>query len=286
MEQKRSVTPLSVVIMTKNEEAKIARCIRSSLFADEIVIIDSGSTDKTKEIARAFDAQIYEQPWLGFSAQRNKGASLAKHDWVLFLDADEVVSSELAASIQNVMHGPLDERDAFSFDRRGDFLGVLLPNESRPSKRKNFIRLYNRHFGSYDTTMNVHEEVRFPGKAIPLSGVLYHWNGHTMDELISLFNRYATLEAQELNRLGKRTTALEIFVRPILRFLWSYVIKGGFRLGTRGLIHSLLKGSSDFMRYAKLWELQNVTRTLHPPGHGEEETSEPNKLSPSSKLSQ
>jgi glycosyltransferase involved in cell wall biosynthesis len=92
MEQKRAVTPLSVVIMTKNEEAKIARCIRSSQFADEVVVIDSGSTDKTKEIALAFDARVYEQSWLGFSAQRNKGASLAKHDWVLFLDADEVVS--------------------------------------------------------------------------------------------------------------------------------------------------------------------------------------------------
>lgn len=280
MEQEHPVTPLSVVIMTKNEEAKIARCIRSALFADEIVVIDSGSSDKTKEIARAFNANVYDQPWLGFSAQRNQGASLAKHDWVLFLDADEVVSDELAASVQNTMRGPLDERNAYAVDRRGDFLGVLLPNESRPSKRKNFIRLYNRRFSSYDTTMNVHEEVRFSDKAIPLAGVLYHWNGHTMDELISLFNRYATLEAQELNRRGKRATALEIFAMPILRFLWSYVARGGFRLGTRGLIHSLLKGSSDYMRYAKLWELQNVTPVPNPPGHSEEENLE-NKVSTS-----
>lgn len=259
------MTPLSVVVITKNEEKVIARCLTSVSWADELVVIDSGSTDKTKEIATSLGARVYEQPWLGFSGQRNRGAELAQHDWIFALDADEVVTKELADAIQKTMQGTPDEQDAYAVDRRGDFLGVLLPNESRSSKRRNFIRLYNRRHSSYDMNMSVHEEVRFSGRSLPLDGVLLHWNGYSMDELFSLFNRYATIEANELNRLGKRANAVEILVRPVLRFLWSYIAKGGFRLGTRGLMHSLLKGSSDFMRYAKLWELQNVTPMPNPP---------------------
>ncbi len=260
-----STTPLSVVIMTKNEEEVLERCVAGVRWADEVLVIDSESTDGTRELARSLGARVEVQPWLGFSQQRNRGAELAQHDWVLFLDADEVVTPDLAASLQAVMRGPLDPKDAYALDRRGDFLGVLLPNESRPSKRRSFIRLYNRTESAYDTDMNVHEEVRFPGESIPVTGVLLHWNGHTMDEFVGLFNRYATLEAAELDRLGKRATALDIIGRPILRFLWSYVARGGFRLGTRGLMHSLLKAVSDFVRYAKLWERQNVERLPHPP---------------------
>ena len=256
---------LSAVIMTKNEAAKIARCISSVAWADEVLVIDSGSTDATKEIAESLGARVIEQPWLGFSAQRNRGAALARHDWIFYADADEIVTPELAAAIQNVMAGTPDPKDGYAVDRRGDFLGVLLPNEARPSKRRNFIRLYNRRESAYDETMSVHEEVRFPGKAVPLAGVLLHWNGLSMDEFIPLFNRYATIEARALDDNGVRARGTDVLVRPVLRFFWSYLAKGGWRLGTRGLMHSVLKASSDYMRYAKLWELQNVTPSVHPP---------------------
>ncbi len=256
---------LSAVIMTKNEADKIARCIRSVTWADEVLVIDSGSTDATVEIATSLGARVVEQPWLGFSAQRNRGAALAHHDWIFYADADEIVSSELAASVKAVMAGTPDPKDGYAVDRRGDFLGVLLPNEARPSKRRNFIRLYNRRESAYDETMSVHEEVRFPGQAVPLTGVLLHWNDLNMDEYFSLFNRYATLEARALNDQAAHVHALDILLRPVLRFFWSYLARGGWRLGTRGLIHAQLKASSDFMRYAKLWELQNVTPTPDPP---------------------
>lgn len=259
------MSPLSVVIMAKNEEALIARCIGSVSWADEVLVIDSGSTDRTREIAASLGATVYEQPWLGFSAQRNRGAELAQHDWILFLDADEIVTKELAASVTQVLRGTPDSRDGYAIDRRGDFLGVLLPNEARPSKRRTFIRLCNRRCSAYDLDMPVHEEVRFPGESIPLSGVLLHWNGFTMDEFVPLFNRYATVEARTLDAGGKRATALDIFARPVLRFFWSYLARGGWRLGTRGLMHAMLKASSDYMRYAKLWELQNVTSAADPP---------------------
>lgn len=259
--------PISVIVLTKNEEEFIERCIRSVLWADEVVVLDSGSTDRTREIATSLGANVYEQEWLGWSAQRSKAIVLARNDWVLVVECDEIVTQELAKSIQETMSSSVDPRDGYSVDRRGDFLGILLPNESRPSKRHNFVRLFNRLYSAYDPTMKVHEEVRFPGKAIPLQGVLLHWRGYVMNEYISVFNRYATVEAEVLHEKGFRAHGLIIILRPLLRFLWCYVARGGFRLGTRGLIHAMLKATNEYIRYAKLWEMQNVQRTLHPPIH-------------------
>lgn len=256
---------LSVIILTKNEEQFIERCVKSVRWADEVLVIDSCSLDRTREIAASLGANVYKQEWLGWPGQRNKAISLAKNDWVFFLECDEIVTPELAHSIKEAMNGPMDERDAYSVDRRGDFYGILLPNMSRASKRRNFTRLFNRQYSNFDMAMKVHEEVRFPGKAIPLSGVLLHWRGYMMDEYILVFNRYATAEAEMLQERGCRANGLTIFLRPILRFLWCYLAKGGFRFGTRGIIHAMLKATSEYIRYAKLWEMQNVTRTIHPP---------------------
>ena len=259
--------PVTAVILAKNEADKIGRCLGSVAWADERLVVDSGSTDATREIAASLGARVIDQPWLGFSAQRNRGADLAQHDWIFYVDADEIVTDELAASVKAVMAGTPNAEDAYAVNRRGDFLGVLLPNEARPSKRRNFIRLYNRQCSVYDEAMSVHEEVRFPGKAVPLSGLLLHWNGLSVDEFVALFNRYATVEALALNASGTRARGLDLLIRPVSRFFWSYLARGGWRLGTRGLMHSALKASSDYMRYAKLWELQNVSPSPHPPAN-------------------
>ncbi|MCU0565499.1 MAG: glycosyltransferase family 2 protein [Oculatellaceae cyanobacterium Prado106] len=259
------MTPLTVIILTKNEELFIDRCIRSVSWADEILVLDSGSTDRTREIAQALGAKVYEQPWLGWLDQRNRAIALATHDWVMMVDCDEIVTPELAASIQTAMSQAVDPRDGYSVNRRGDFYGILLPNESRPSKRQNYIRLFNRQYSGYDPARTVHEEIRFPGKAIPLEGLLLHWRAYVMDEYIPVFNRYATQEAEMLNQHGVRANALLIFLRPILRFLWCYFARGGIFLGTRGLIHAQLKATSEFIRYSKLWEMQQAQRVLHPP---------------------
>ena len=194
-----------------------------------------------------------------------QGVELAKNDWVMFLECDEIVTPELAQSIQEVMSGPMDERDGYCLDRRGDFYGLLLPNVSRPAKRKSFVRLFNRRCSAYDMGMKVHEEVIFPGKSIPLQGVLIHWRAYMMDEYMTVFNRYATVEAEMLNERGVRASGIKILIRPILRFLWCYIAKGGILLGTRGIIHAVLQATSEFMRYAKLWEMQQAKRMPHPP---------------------
>jgi (heptosyl)LPS beta-1,4-glucosyltransferase len=258
---------LTVIILTKNEEQFIERCLRSVGWADEVLVLDSGSSDRTREIAASLGANVYEQEWLGYAQQRNKAISLAKNDWVFFVDCDEIVTPELARSIQEVMSGPMDEHDGYSVDRRGDFFGLLLPNMSNARNRRNFVRVFNRRHSTYDPAMRVHEKVRFPGEAIPLQGILIHWRAYTMDEYITVFNRYATVEADVLNEKGRRANGYKIFLWPILRFLWNYVARGGARLGTRGLIHAMLQATSEYLRYAKLWEMQNAPRMLHPPAH-------------------
>ncbi len=256
---------ISVIILTKNEEDYIERCVQSVAWADEVLVMDSESIDQTKKVAESLGARVIVQPWLGWSEQRNKAVSFAENDWVLIVEADEIVTPELARSIQEAMDRQPDTCDGYTVNRRNDFLGLLLFNDARPSKRRNFVRLFNRRESCYDPTMKVHEEVRFPGKAYPLDGVLLHWRGSTMDEMVSVFNRYATVEAEVLDERGVRATPVNVFVRPILRFLWSYVAKGGFRQGTRGLMHAQLKALSDYIRYAKLWERQNEGASKDPP---------------------
>jgi (heptosyl)LPS beta-1,4-glucosyltransferase len=258
--------PISVIILTKNEEALIERCIKSASWANEILVLDSGSTDRTREIALSLGARVYEQSWLGWSQQRNKAISLAKNDWVFILEADEIVTAELMQSIQSVMSKPNNE-DAFAIDRPGDFMGVLLPNYSSHKKKLCLVRLFNRRFSAYDVNMRVHEEVLFPGKVTLLKGTLLHWRGYMMDEYINSVNKYTTIESEVLDAAGVKGSALLIVVRPFLRFVWCYVLHGGFRLGIRGLIHAMLAASTEYIRYAKLWELQSAPRVLHPPKH-------------------
>lgn len=259
---------LSVIILTKNEELFIERCIRSVLWAEEVLVLDCGSTDRTKEIAISLGAHVYEQQWLGYSAQRDKAISLARNDWVFLLDSDEIVTPELANSIQEAMaSSSLDERNGYSVNRRGDFYGILMPNTSPPHRRLNFVRLFNRQYSAYDLAMKVHEDVRFSGKAILLKGELIHWRALMMDDYITSANRYATLEAEALNQKGCKVSGSSLILRPILRFLWCYFVHKEFLLGTRGLIHAMLLATREYIRYTKLWEMQNATQVLNPPPH-------------------
>jgi (heptosyl)LPS beta-1,4-glucosyltransferase len=259
-------TPISVVVLTKDEEDFIERCIDSVAFADEVVVVDSGSTDRTRELAAARGATVIEQPWLGWSNQRNRGAAGARNDWIFQLEADEVVTAELRGSIEAVSNGPMNPRDGYCLERRSEFLGELMPNEARRAKRRSFVRLFNRTQSRYNPEQLVHEEVLVPGRSIPLDGPLLHWRGLTLDEIGAVFNRYGTVEAEMLDGRGVRSGSLKIFARPILRFLWCYLRKGGFRHGPRGLMWAMMKATGEYYRYSKLWERQNLPEpALHPP---------------------
>ena len=258
-------TPLSVIVVTRDEEDLIGRAIEHVDFADEFVVVDCGSSDGTREVASALGARVVEQEWLGWPAQRNRAAEAASNDWVLFLDADEIVTPELANSLREVLAGPMDPEDGYSLNRRDDILGALMPNEARRANRLGLVRLFNRRYTSYGVDRIVHERAEPPGRIIPLKGVLLHWRGRDVDELTIALNRYATIEAEALERDGVSATYLSLAARPLLRFLWCFVWKGGFRHGTRGLIWSFLRATAEGLRWAKLWERQHVSGDLRQP---------------------
>lgn len=248
---------LSVIVCTLNEADRIGRMIEHVGFADEILVLDCGSTDGTVERARALGARVEHQEWLGFSKQKNRAAELAANDWVLSLDADEIVDEELGRAIVAALEAGPDPRDGFVVDRRGDFLGWVLPNPQREANRLAAnLRLYHRAHGGWDESMEIHELVRVPGQVHLLGGRLLHWNDLTIDQFISMFNRYATTEAREMYAAGKRTTALEVLVRPVLRMGWLLFFRGAIRLRGRGIMYASMRGFGDFARFAKLWELQ------------------------------
>jgi (heptosyl)LPS beta-1,4-glucosyltransferase len=258
--------PVSAVILVRNEEPLIARCLASIQgVVDDVVVLDACSTDRTRDIASALGARVFEQPWLGWIAQRALGIALARHDWVFILEADEIVTPRLAASMRALLAGPLDDDDGYSVDRRDDFLGALLPRMRRRDKRLHFVRLFNRMRSRYDRALIVHDEVRVPGRAIPLDGVLLHWRGFSIVDQVARYAAYAPLEADVMASRGQRVHVASLVVRPWLRFGWCYLICGGWRLGARGLAQALMVASSEFLRHAALWERQHAPPLLHPP---------------------
>jgi glycosyltransferase involved in cell wall biosynthesis len=257
--------PVTVVILTKNEEAFIARCIASVAWADEVLVLDSESTDRTRQIAGDMGASVYVQPWLGWVGQHQAGIALARHDWILVLDADEIMTPTLRDGILSALAAHPDPRDGYVVDRRDEFFGRLFPNMKRAALRRTYVRLFNRQHSQYHPEDLIHERVVCPGRMISLPGVLLHWRSFTVGDQIERYVTNSAPEADMMQRSGVRVGALRLLLMPVLRFLWCYVYCGGFRLGTTGLVHAMMNANAEFIRHAVLWERQSVERRLHPP---------------------
>jgi (heptosyl)LPS beta-1,4-glucosyltransferase len=255
--------PISVVIITKNEEDFIGRCLSNLQWVDECIVIDSGSTDKTQEICMQMGATIIQHDWLGWAKQKDFGISVAKYDWVLILDADEIVTPELAKSVYYTISQIPDETNAYAFRHPLDFLGILTVGASKNPLET--VRLFNRKYSRFDTTLKVHEKVICEGEILLLDGDLIHWRGRTMSEYMDSINFYTTIEANILYEKGVRATPIKIFARPILKFIWGFIINRQYQYGVRGLILALLSSMSDYFRYSKLWEIDHAPRLLNPP---------------------
>ena len=257
---------VSVVMLTRNEEAMIGRALASARsFADEILLIDSNSTDRTKEIAEAAGATVYTQDWLGWVAQRRKGASLARNDWLFFLEADEIVTPDLAADVRLHMAGDPDPSGGFTVQRKDEFLGHLMFEMRRASKRAGFVRLYNRTRSDWRSDMLIHEEIACPGPLIKLKGSILHWRNYTIADQIATYNRYSELEAREMLSKKSGVSTATLMVKPFLRFLWIYIKCGHWRLGVRGFIWSCMNAFAEFLRLAKAWEHCYAPRMIDPP---------------------
>lgn len=241
---------LTAVIITCNEARRIEACLASVAFADEVVVVDSGSTDGTLEIALQYGARIVRQEWLGFGRQKQFAVSCAAHDWVLCLDADERVSDELRAAIVAAMVKPL--YGAYRFPRRNRFMGRWLKHgEGYPDWS---LRLFHRAHSRWSEDA-IHEKVLLDTTLGTLRGDLLHESEESIASYLDKQNRYTSLQAQTLHREGRRAHIGHLLASPLLRFVKFYLVRRGFLDGVPGLVHILIGCFNSFAKYAKLMEL-------------------------------
>jgi hypothetical protein len=242
-----------VVIITLDAAAQLDACLESVAFADEIVVLDSGSTDGTGELALGRGARVIVGPWLGFGPQKNHAVSLARHDWVLCLDADERVTPALHQSIEQALTAAASGPRAWRMARANRFLGrVLRHGEGYPDWS---LRLFHRGHGRWSEDA-VHEKVLVDGPVGTLDGDLMHDSAETLEAYLAKQNRYTTLQAGQLAARGERASWSRIALSPLLRFIKFYLVRRGFLDGVPGLVHILVGCFNSMMKYAKLRELQ------------------------------
>jgi len=239
--------PLSAVLIVRNEAGRLLACLRALEFCGEIVVVDSGSTDGSVDIARAHGARVIETHWRGFGPQKQFAVEQALHDWVLCIDADERVSGMLKDSIAAVLRAP--SFHAYRFPRCNRFMGRYLRHgEGYPDLS---LRLFDRRHARWSDDP-VHEKV-ITGCAVgTLAGDLYHESAESLETYLDKQNRYSTLAAERSLAAGKRATAAHLLLSPLLRFIKFYIIRGGFLDGLPGLVHILIGCYASFAKQAKM----------------------------------
>ncbi len=241
-----------MAIVTRNEAASVSGCLDSVSWAEEVVVLDCGSSDGTQEICRARGALVIEHPWEGYSAQKNLAIGKTRHPWVLSLDADERVSEGLLGQIRRVLEedGPAD---GYRIPRRNIFFGRWLRHgELWPDHQ---IRLFRRERSRFNDKP-VHESVEVSGKVEELTEPLDHLSYGTLSDFFDRQVRYAALAAEELDRAGASPRFADFLLRPLWRFLKGYLLKSGWRDGPEGFIAAAGSAFYVFMRAAFLWELR------------------------------
>ena len=239
--------PFSAVIITLNAAPQLADCLASVAFADEIVVVDSGSSDNTAALAQQYGARVLHQDWLGYGAQKQFAIGQAQHDWVLCLDADERVSAPLRTAIETALIAP--SANGFEMPRCNRFMGRWLRHgEGYPDWS---LRLFRRSHGRWSEDP-VHEKVLLEGAPGRLQGDLLHESAEDLAKYLDKQNRYTTLQAEALYRRGKRAGVAQLVFSPLLRFVKFYVLRLGFLDGVAGLVHILIGCHNSFIKYAKL----------------------------------
>jgi len=243
---------ITATVITLNEEHNIADALSSLSWADEIIVVDSESRDRTVEIAQGFTDRVFVRSWPGYSAQKNFAAEQSENDWIFSLDADERISKELALAIQQLKGGPEPESAAYEMSRLTFYLGRWIKHSGwRPDyKRRLYHRKRARWHGDY-----VHETLEADGRVGRLSGDLLHYTVRDASEHHLRMDRYTTLSAQQAYSLGKRASILSLLVLPCFVFLRSYILKLGFFDGLPGLAIARFAAHYEFLKNLKLWEM-------------------------------
>lgn len=242
--------PLSVVFITLDAERVLEPALASVRFADEIVVVDSGSTDGTVALAERYGARVVRQSWLGYGPQKQLAVSQASNDWVLCLDADERVSAALARAIQQELAAP--RGTAFEMARCNRFMGRWLRHgEGYPDWS---LRLFQRGAASWSDDP-VHERVVTTARVLRLEGDLLHESAETLQSYLAKQDRYTTLQAEALLADSVASNALRMLVSPLVRFVRFYIFRAGFLDGIPGLVHIAIGCRNTFGKYAKAVKL-------------------------------
>jgi glycosyltransferase involved in cell wall biosynthesis len=243
---------LTAVIITLNEADRLQKCLPPLSFCQEIIVVDSGSTDGTQAFAEKLGARVVHRDFDGFGPQKAFAVAQAKNDWVLCLDADEYLDTELAAAIQLLFSQGMPTSIGYRLRRRFFFLGKELKRGGETAK--GYIRLFNRTYGTYNQAQ-VHEQVELDGKTHTLPGFLLHESYRDLHDYLNRFNKYTTQAAEELFAKGKKASWVQIYLRFPINFFRLLFLKGLVLDGYPGWIWAFLSSVYPVVKYAKLREL-------------------------------
>ncbi len=250
---------ISATIITCNEEAHVQRCMESLReVADEILVVDSGSRDRTREIASAHGARVFERAWTNYSEQKNFAASQALYPWILSLDADECLSEPLRRRLADLKKTD-PQVAAFCFPRKAFYLGRWIEHSGWYPDDK--IRLYRKDQAEWRGSF-VHESVRTEGFVQRIPADLLHYTCDSLSEHLLRLDRYTTLAAMDLWHQGKRTGWSQLIGSPLVTVIKTYFFKRGFLDGYQGVLIAMLAAFYNFLKYAKLWEKSGGKDTI------------------------
>lgn len=241
---------VSAVIITLNEARNIKRCLESVGFCSEILVVDSGSTDATVEIAKSMGARVIYNEWPGFGKQKRFGVEQAAYDWVLCLDADEVLSEALRQSIEHLFSGT-PKAQVYQVARKDYFLGRWLEHGSYPDMK---IRLFHREYAQWTKDM-VHERVISNNPVANCEGDLMHYTADSLTHAISKRSKYVEMQARDLYQRGSRPTVTNLVFSPLARFVKLYLLQQGFRDGVAGFLMASVSSFFCLYKYAVVYEL-------------------------------
>ncbi|MFY9556711.1 MAG: glycosyltransferase family 2 protein [Blastocatellia bacterium] len=243
---------ITATVITLNEEHNIAAALESLSWADEIIVVDAESTDRTVDIARRFTDRVFVRPWPGYSAQKNFAAHQSTNDWILSLDADERVSAELARAIEGVRSANEPQAAGFEMPRLTFYLGRWIKHSGWHPDYK--LRLYDRRRARWQGDY-VHETLELDGKVETLSGNIVHYTVRDASEHHLRMDRYTTLAAEQAFSKGKRASLVSLLVLPTAVFVRSYIFKLGLFDGVPGLAIARFAAHYEFLKNLKLWEM-------------------------------
>ena len=250
---------ISVIIITQNEADQIRECLKSVTWADEIIVVDGGSTDNTVALCREYTSHVLENPWPGYARQKQFALDHATRSWVLSIDSDERVSDPLMNEIKDILKNPSPQIDGYYMPRLSTFLG-------KPIRHGGWYPGYQlRLFRREKTTVRqsrVHEGFLVDGQCGHLKNDLLHYTHHTIEASLSRMNRYSSLEAEDRweSGRGRRVAWLEILTHPLSAFLRQFIHLRGFKDGMHGFILAVVTSMVKMALYLKLWERQQQSK--------------------------